>query len=97
MNSTSNYKVSLGKIARTIIYEDSNGTFRFGLDFDTSAGQNILILERPVEAIKKICSIEDTDLRTTEESRLNLAFDRTKEHLIKKGHHVKIWPDEFEK
>lgn len=96
MNSTSDYKVSLGKIARTIIYEDSNGMFRFGLDFDTSAGQNILILERPVEAIKKVGSIEDTVLRTAEESRINLAFERTRQHLIKQGHQVKIWPDEFE-
>jgi len=87
MNSTSDYKVSLGRIARTLLYEDPQGTIRFGFDFDTANGQNILILERPANDPKG----------TIEQSRIDLAFERTKQHLLKEGHQVKIWPDEFEK
>jgi hypothetical protein len=86
MNSASSYKVSLGSIARTILYEDSQGVIRFSFDFDTSKGQNLLILERPA----------NDPIGTIEQSRIDLAFERTKQHLLKQGHQVKIWPDEFE-
>jgi hypothetical protein len=83
MNST-DYKVSLGHIARTLLYEDSQGIIRFSFDFDTTGGQNILILER-----KEKSSVE------IEQLRIETAFERTKQHLLKQGHQVKIWPDEF--
>jgi hypothetical protein len=95
-NPASSYKVSLGSVARTILYEDSQGIIRFSFDFDTSEGQNALILERPVASLRRIDSIEDEQLRTAEQSRINSAFEGTKQHLLKQGHQVKIWPDEFE-
>jgi hypothetical protein len=94
MNS-SEYKVSLGSIARTLLYEDSQGIIRFGFDFDTSEGKNILILERPVSGLKRIDSIEDEQLRVAEQARISMAFERTKKYLLEQGHQVKVWPDEF--
>jgi hypothetical protein len=87
MNSTSDYKVSLGKVARTILYEDSQGTILFTFDVDTAKEKNAVILERPA----------NNPRGTVEQSRIDLAFERTKQHLLTQGHQVKIWPDEFEK
>lgn len=95
MSSASDYKVELGKIARTLLYEDSEGTIRFGFDFDTSGGQNILILERPSGTIMNTVSSEGGRSNEAEHSRVNVAFERTKQYLVSRGHNVKVWPDEF--
>lgn len=89
MNSTSDYKISAGPVARTLLYEDSQGTILFTFDVDTTKEENAVILERPAESLKKAESIEN------EQSRTNLAFERTKQHLLEQGHQVKVWPDEF--
>jgi hypothetical protein len=92
----SKYKVYLGGLARTLLYEDSEGIVRFGFDFDTSENPNILILERPGSILSQKEPTPDEQLRTTESARINLAFERTKQHLLAKGHRVKVWPDEYQ-
>jgi hypothetical protein len=85
MDAFANYKVSVGKIARTLLYEDAKGTIRFAFDFDLPENPNVLILER-----HKIESSNEE-----EQLRFNSAFERTKQYLLSKGHKVKVWPDEF--
>ena len=96
----SDYKVSFGRIAKTILYEDSFGTIRFGFDVspygDPSKGKWTIGLERPADQLKQADSIEDEQLRTTEQKRIETAFERVKEYLFSCGYQVKIWPDEFE-
>jgi len=92
----SKYKVYLGSIARTLLYEDSEGIIRFAIDFDTSENPNILILERPGSVLSRKAPISDEELRVTERARINLAFERTKEHLLAEGRRVKVWPDEYQ-
>jgi hypothetical protein len=94
--NSSDYKIRLGPIARTLLYEDSQGIIRFTFDFDTSDGKNILILEQPVSNVKRIESIENEQLQAAEQSRVSFAFERTKQYLLAQGHQVKVWPDEFE-
>lgn len=89
------YSISLGNEARTLLYEDSLGTILFSFDIDAANGGKILILERPLSLLNKINAVKDNRTRTTQRIRLSQAFDRTREHLIRQGHQVKIWPDEF--
>jgi hypothetical protein len=85
MDDSANYKVNLGKIARTVLYEDAKGKICFTFDFDLPENPNVLILERH----KTESSNEEEQLH------LNSAFERTKQYLLSKGHKVKVWPDEF--
>jgi len=97
MNSTDEYKVAFGKVARTIAYEDAKEAIVFTFDIGTSEGQKYLILERPVATLREIDSIEDERLKGVERSRLDVAFERTRQFVLAHGHLVKIWPDEFRK
>jgi hypothetical protein len=80
MTPTSDYKVSFGRIARTLIYEDSKGTLCFTFDVDTSNGKNTLILERMGKSL-----IE------AEQSRFDLALERAKQYLLSRGHEVEVF------
>jgi hypothetical protein len=91
----SSYSISLGNEARTLLYEDSLGAILFSFDVDTASGGKFLILERPLSLLKEINAVKDNRTRTIQRTRLSLAFDRTREHLIQQGHQVKIWPDQF--
>jgi hypothetical protein len=91
------YNVSLGKVARTLLYEDSLGTMLFSFDVDTTGDRKFVILERPLNRLNEIDTVKDDRKRTAQHERVRLAFDRTRQHLIQEGHQVKIWPDEFEK
>jgi hypothetical protein len=95
MDSGSDYKVEFCKIPRTILYEDSQGTIRFGFDGNTAQGRNILILERRLETTRKAPSAEGTSSNEVSQSRLDMAFERTKQYLVSRGYRVKVWPDEF--
>lgn len=78
--SSSEYKVSVGAIARTLIYEDSKGILVFTFDTDTSKPETTIILERP-----------RTKLTEFEQSRMDLAFERTRQYLFSCGYQVEIW------
>ncbi|MDB6016685.1 MAG: hypothetical protein JWR19_1174 [Pedosphaera sp.] len=80
MNSNSDYKVSVGRIARTLLYEDAQGTIRLGFDVDTSDGKKLVILERPGKSL-----IEAQQLR------IDLAFERAKQYLISRGYTVEVF------
>ena len=99
MNST-DYTVSFGKIARTLLYEDSGGAIRFGFDVsphkEASEGKWTIVLERPSSESRRVASITDGQLRVVEQRRLDIAFERSKQYLVSCGYLVKIWPDEFE-
>ncbi|MDQ6630999.1 MAG: hypothetical protein M3Y82_04480 [Verrucomicrobiota bacterium] len=77
MNSTPEYQVRLGSIARTILYEDSQGAIRFTFEWETIKDQTTIFLEWPSKSL-----IE------TEQLRINLAFERIKKYLIARGYKV---------
>ncbi len=80
MNSSSDYKVSFGRIARTLLYEDSQGIVRFTFDIDTSNGQKLIILEkRPL------------DTYGDDRLRADLIFERTKQYLLLCGYQVEVF------
>jgi hypothetical protein len=92
MNST-DYKVSVGKIARTLLYEDSQGTICFTFDVavetkNSPTGKWILALDNPTPDFKRIDSIKDEKLRVAEKLRLETAMERTKQFLISKGYEI---------
>jgi hypothetical protein len=68
----------------------------FSFDIDTASGGKFLILERPLSRLNEINAVKNDRTRTVQRARLSLAFDRTREHLMRQGHQVRIWPDEFE-
>lgn len=80
MSSSSEYKVNVGAIARTLLYEDSRGTIRFTFDIDTSKGEKTIILERPAKRLPE-----------AEQPRINLAFERTKQYLLSRGYQVEVF------
>ena len=80
MKTSADYKVSLGDIGRTVLYEDAQGTIRFTFDVETSNGQNKIILERG-----KTSTVEAERLRT------NLASERTKQYLLSRGYQVEYY------
>ena len=90
------YSVSLGNVARTLLYEDAFGTILFSFDVDANNGESFVILERPLNRLSEINAVKDNRSKTSQRARVSLAFDRIREHLIRQGHQVKIWPDEFE-
>jgi hypothetical protein len=100
MEPSADYKVTFGKIARTLLYEDSQGVIRFGFvvgpSKEPSKGKWTVNLERPSAASKGIDTIEDEQLRMAEQKRLELAFERTKKYLASRGYQVKVWPDDFD-
>jgi hypothetical protein len=80
MTSISDYKVSVGRIARTLIYEDSQGTILFTFDVDADPKSKSVILER-----------KGKSLIEAEQLRINMAFERTKEYLLSCGYQVEIF------
>ena len=94
------YKVIFSRTARILRYEDSQGRVSFGFEYDdrdAATGKWTLVLERPTTELERINSIPNESLRNAERQRLDAAFERTRQYLLSVGHHVKIWPDEFEK
>jgi hypothetical protein len=93
MNSI-DYKVSFGKTARTLLYEDSNGTVRFGFDVNPSQEKSkekwTIELECPSNEYERIASIKNRQLWVAEQKRVDIAIERTKQYLISCGYLVKI-------
>jgi hypothetical protein len=95
---SSPYKITFARTARIVRYDDSQGRISFGFEYedrDAATGKWALVLERP--DTERIDSIQDENLRFAERQRLDTAFERTRQYLLSIGHHVKIWPDDFEK
>jgi hypothetical protein len=80
MNSAPDYTVTVGSIARTLLYNDARGTILFTFDIDSSKGQNKIILESPSKSLIEI-----------EQMRIDLARERIKEYLIARGYEVEDW------
>lgn len=70
--------MSLGRIARTIVYEDSLGTLRYTFDVDTSKGQKAIALEGIVNP------------PAGGEARNVLGLDRVREYLVSLGYRVEV-------
>ncbi len=91
MNSTQEYKIQFGRIARTLLYEDSQGAIRFTFDCSLGRGPNgkyIVELDHPSLVLKRINSIEDEHLRMAERQRMDLAIERTKQYLLSCGYEI---------
>lgn len=86
MNSNSNFNISVGRIGRTLIYEDSTGKLIFTYDADTSKGQNKIILyEKPMTGDFKPLSLP---LSEADIARVKLAGNRIKEYLLSRGYQI---------
>jgi hypothetical protein len=79
MNSNPDYKISVGEIARTFVYEDSQGRIRFTFDLETTDGKKLVFLERPGKSLIEL-----------EQVRIDLATERTKHYLVSRGYQVEI-------
>jgi len=77
MSAPSNYKVSFGPAARTLLYEDSEGTTLFTFDLGDK-GSNTLSLEGRVE----------NGAQPDKQARRNLAFERASQYLVSRGYKV---------
>jgi len=92
MDSDTNFTVRVGKIARTLEYEDSEGRMMFAFDagskFDfknpNGPGKNSLCLEH---------GAMDGDIKTEipRGARYDLAFERTRQYLLSRGYEVEIY------
>lgn len=91
MNSTSDYKVSVGQIARTILYEDSQGAICFCFDIEQSKeparGEWTVFLGRQALTGDGKIVIDPVGAQC---ERIDLAFKRAKEYLLSRGYQVVI-------
>ena len=74
------YNVRLGGVARTIFYEDTQGSICFTFDVETVNGQATIILERGPET-----TVESERLRR------NMASDKITQYLIGCGYKVSYY------
>ena len=83
MDSVTNFTVRVGKIARTLEYEDSEGRMMFAFD-GSPKGQKHLVLEH---------GAMDGDIKTEipRGARYDLAFERTRQYLLSRGYEVEIY------
>lgn len=77
MSAPSDYKVSFGRTARTLLYEDSEGTILFTFDL-SGKGPKSLSLEGRVEK----------GAQPDKQARRNLAFERATQYLMSCGYEV---------
>ena len=73
------FKVSVGPIARTLLYEDAEGTIRFTFDVETISGKNTVFLDRPGRV-----------LIAAEQRRIDQALTRTRDYLLSRGYEVEL-------
>jgi hypothetical protein len=83
MDSGTNFTVRVGKIARTLEYEDSEGRMMFAFD-GSPKGQKHLVLEH---------GAMDGDIKTEipRGVRYDLAFERARQYLLSRGYEVEIY------
>lgn len=86
-NRPADYKVTFGRTARTVVYEDQQGSIVFTFDMEPEeVGEEkkwIVWLERSGEK-----------LNTDEQKRKDLAFERVKQYFVTCSYKIKIWPDD---
>ena len=77
------HRVSFGKIARTLIYEDSLGSvlLTFDIGDKIQSAQNTIILEHPGRSSPG-----------NDDQRIRTAMDRAREYLVSCGYNVEIYP-----
>lgn len=77
----SDYTVKFGSRVRTLLYEDSYGELKFTFDVDTSGGKgkNIVYLDPKPKTIIQ-----------SEQARIDLAYERTKEYLRSCGYQIRV-------
>jgi hypothetical protein len=90
MNDAPDYRVSLGKIARTIVYYDALGAISFVFDAsaleDESKDKWKLYLDR-----RPMVDNKTYEPRTeSERQRIAFAIERTKEYAESKGYLVEV-------
>ena len=81
---TSDFKVKFGgNKGRCLTYEDGSGTLLFDFDFAMPDGKSMIIYKASMTGdLKKIPSI----LSGTDQSRLQLAFERVKQYAVSSGY-----------
>jgi hypothetical protein len=94
MDSESTYKVIFGRMARTLIYEDSAGTLLFTFDVsrakaDTRKEWNLHLDKRPLvgEAGKFVLYDHDSQI---EQERVAKAFERVEQYASSCGYFVLV-------
>jgi hypothetical protein len=91
MNPMPNYKVSVGQIARTLLYEDSQGTICFCFDIEKS--KEPIKEEWTVFLGRQALTGDGKQVINPVESqraRIDLAFERAKEYLLSRGYRVEL-------
>jgi hypothetical protein len=78
MNQPSQYTVKWGHVARTVIYQDSDGEILFTWDA-SDKGQKRIVLEHHAPEIPR-------------GSKYNIAFERTKQYMESCGFNVEVYP-----
>jgi hypothetical protein len=95
MDSIPDYKVSVGQIARTLLYEDSQGTICFCFDIEkskepTKEEWTVFLGHQALTGDgKKVISPVGS-----QRERIDLAFERAKKYLLSRGYQVVISVDE---
>lgn len=87
MNPNEDYKVSFGRIARTILYEDEAGALQFGFDVkpkkDPATGKWTLVLESEPIVIGN---------GRLSAGRATLALSRVRDYTASRGYDVVLFP-----
>jgi NDP-sugar pyrophosphorylase family protein len=78
MSPRPDYRVNFGRIARTLLYEDSEGTISFTFELSEQGSKTHFLLEGRV----------DKGDSREQQARRNLAFERASQYLISGGHKV---------
>jgi hypothetical protein len=73
----SEYKISMGPVARTLVYEDSSGALRFTFDVETANNKTTIFLDPKMKTIIQ-----------SAQARIDLAYERTKQYLVSRGYEI---------
>lgn len=90
MNNPKQYKVTFGRTAGTLVYEDQEGTLHFGFDIspakEPEKGEWMIDLgSTPRTAQGKLIQVPDF-----KRERLSFAIEKTKEYLLSRGYQVRL-------
>jgi hypothetical protein len=89
MNDVPAFKVSFGRVAQTLLYEDSQGSILFTFDLSPTEPKgkwNLHLNRQPLTGEGKKMSLTTT----AEHERAVKALERTKEHVVSAGYFVEI-------
>lgn len=85
MTTDTDFKVYFGRVGRSLIYEDSKGSFLFSFDFAMPNGKKIVVYK--TKRTGDLKPIPD-DLFEADKVRIQLAFERVKEYVVSCGFQI---------